>query len=320
MAEHIQLQAQVPESMDSERFDQIAAKLFPEYSRSRLQAWIKSGDLVVNDEVRRTRDKLSSGDSLTVSVSVEDSDQWQPESIPLSIVYEDESLLVLNKPAGLVVHPAAGHAKGTLVNALLSHCPDLAALPRAGIVHRLDKDTTGLMVVAKTLAAHTHLVMQLQAREVSREYEAVVQGVMTGGGVVDVPIGRHPKQRIKMAVVENGGKEAVTHYRILKRYRAHTHIRVQLETGRTHQIRVHMAHQRYPLVGDPVYGGRLQLPKGVTSEMREMLKRFRRQALHAQRLSLVHPDTEDIMEWECDLPDDFQQLLAVLEQDVNASE
>lgn len=239
----------------------------------------------------------------------------QAESIDLDIVYEDEHILVVNKPAGLVVHPAAGNYTGTLVNALLHYLPQMAELPRAGIVHRLDKDTTGLMVVAKTLAAHNRLVRQLQARSVSREYEAVAIGQFTGPGKVDAPIGRHPKQRKKMAVVPHGGKPAVTHFRVLRRFDWHAHLRLKLETGRTHQIRVHMAHIHHPLVGDPLYGGRFKKPAGIDPHLAEVLRQFPRQALHAAELGLEHPASGEYMRWTAPLPADMQMLLTELEQD-----
>jgi 23S rRNA pseudouridine1911/1915/1917 synthase len=239
---------------------------------------------------------------------------WQPEAIALEVIYEDDSLMVINKPAGLVVHPAAGHQDGTLLNALLHHAPDLAKVPRAGIVHRLDKDTTGLMVVAKTLEAQTDLVGQLQARSVTREYEAVVVGVMTAGGKVDQPIARHGTNRQKMAVMV-GGKQAVSHYRVISRFRAHTHVRVKLETGRTHQIRVHMSYIHFPLIGDQTYGGRMRIPAGASPELLEMLRGFPRQALHARRLQLTHPDDGRLMSWEVPLPEDMLNLLALLRQD-----
>lgn len=312
MAEKIELQADIPEEMRGLRLDQVAAQLFPDYSRGRLQSWIKSGELTVDGAIKKTRDKVLSGESLTLVAEVEDTDRWEAEDIALDIVYEDESLLVINKPAGLVVHPAAGHGSGTLLNAVLHHCPDLASVPRAGIVHRLDKDTTGLMVVAKNLAAQTDLVMQLQERTVSREYEAVCMGTMTGGGRVEAPMARHPNNRKKMAVVNFGGKDAITHYRLIKRYGHYTHVRCMLETGRTHQIRVHMAHIKYPLVGDPQYAGRPRIPKGASNELIDTLRGFGRQALHARRLALIHPDTGEEISWEVDLPEDMQQLLAVL--------
>ena len=239
---------------------------------------------------------------------------WQPEAIALDIIYEDHALLVINKPAGLVVHPAAGHQDGTLLNALLHHAPELAKVPRAGIVHRLDKDTTGLMVVAKTLEAQTDLVIQLQNRSVIREYECVVVGVMTAGGKVDQPIARHGTNRQKMAVVA-GGKQAISHYRVINRFRTHTHVKVKLETGRTHQIRVHMSHIYFPLVGDQTYGGRLRIPPGASTELIAMLREFPRQALHARRLELEHPDDNRTMRWEAPLPADMLALLALLRED-----
>ncbi len=314
MAESISLQADVPFELGGSRFDQIAAELFPDYSRSRLQSWIKEGALTVNGQARKPKEKLNGGETLSVNTTVEDNEEWQAQDIALDIVYEDDDILVINKPAGLVVHPAAGHQSGTLLNALLHHCPEMAHLPRAGIVHRLDKDTTGLMVVAKNLMAQNALVEQLQDRSMGREYEAVAIGVMTGGGKVDAPIGRHHKDRKRMAVTDSG-KPAVTHYRVLGRFRGHTHIRCKLETGRTHQIRVHMSHISYPLVGDPVYSGRMKLPAGCSPELKEALRRFSRQALHAKRLELWHPATGDMMEWEVDLPEDMLQLLEELTQD-----
>jgi len=238
----------------------------------------------------------------------------------LDIAYEDDHILVINKPAGLVVHPAAGNYTGTLLNGLLHHVPSNESIPRAGIVHRLDKDTTGLMVVAKSLEAHNALIQQLQARSVHREYQAITQGVMTGGGTVDEPMARHPQARTKMAVVsdnggKSGGKDAITHYRVIERFPNHTHIRVKLETGRTHQIRVHMAHIGYSLVGDMVYGGRLKLPKGATAELHDMLRNFKRQALHAGKLGLIHPVSEEYMEWQVPPPEDFNLLLEMLKKD-----
>ncbi|MDX1451216.1 MAG: 23S rRNA pseudouridine(1911/1915/1917) synthase RluD [Oleiphilaceae bacterium] len=301
------------------RFDQVLAELMPDYSRSRLQQWIKQGQARLNGQVVKPKEKVKVNDLIELAAEPEAQGEWLPQAIQLDIVHEDAHILVLNKPAGLVVHPAAGNPDGTLVNALLHHDPTLATVPRAGIVHRLDKDTTGLMVVAKTLKAHAHLVEQLQLRTMGREYEAVVTGVMTGGGTVDEPIARHSQQRKKMAVTPFG-KPAVSHYRLLQRFRAHSHVRVKLETGRTHQIRVHMAHLHHPLVGDPIYGGRLKLPKGGSDALVEMLRGFKRQALHAKLLRLVHPETEELCEWESELPDDMQALLAVLQEDAASSE
>lgn len=314
MSERIRLSAQVSPQQGGQRLDQVAAQLFPDHSRSRLQNWIKSGELTVDGRTLRPRDSVFGGEELVLDAEREVQGDWQPEAIALDIVYEDDALLVINKPAGLVVHPAAGHHDGTLLNALLHHVPSLKTVPRAGIVHRLDKDTTGLMVVAKTLEAQTALVNQLQARTVSREYECVVVGVMTAGGKVNEPIARHGVNRQKMAVVA-GGKEAISHYRVIQRYRAHTHVKVKLETGRTHQIRVHMAHIHFPLVGDPVYGGRLRIPPGASQELLRELREFPRQALHARRLELEHPDDGRLMHWQVPRPADMQHLLALLEED-----
>ena len=314
MSDRIRLSAQVSPESGGQRLDQVAAQLFPDFSRSRLQGWIKDGSLLVDGERKRTRDSVYGGEELTLDAEREVQGEWQAEAIELDILYEDNALLVINKPAGLVVHPAAGHQDGTLLNALLHHCPELAKVPRAGIVHRLDKDTTGLMVVAKTIESQTDLVAQLQARTVSREYECVVTGVMTAGGKVDQPIARHGTQRQKMAVVA-GGKQAISHYRVINRFRAHTHVKVKLETGRTHQIRVHMSYIHFPLVGDPVYGGRLRIPPGASPELIKELREFPRQALHARRLELEHPDDGRHMSWQVPLPEDMQHLLALLRED-----
>lgn len=310
----IELSAKVPFEYGNKRLDQVAPMVFSDYSRSRLQQWITSGELRVDGCVWRGRDKLIGGETLSLNATLQAEGDWVAKPMDLERVFEDEHILVLNKPAGLVVHPAAGHHDDTLLNGLLHDFPELENIPRAGIVHRLDKDTTGLMVVAKTLQAHTHLVAQLQDRAMGREYEAVVQGHMIGGGTVDEPIGRHATQRTKMAVSQTG-KEAITHYRILYKFPAHTHVRVKLETGRTHQIRVHMSHIGYPLVGDATYAGRQRLPKGVGVELRQTLQSFNRQALHAKALGLFHPATDEWLSWEVDLPDDFKQLLAQLHND-----
>ncbi|MFW5255075.1 23S rRNA pseudouridine(1911/1915/1917) synthase RluD [Pseudomonas aeruginosa] len=317
MSDMIQRAAEVPFELGGQRLDQIAAQLFPEHSRSRLAGWIKDGRLTVDGAVLRPRDIVHSGAQLVLEAEQEAQGEWLAQDIELEIVYEDEHILVIDKPAGLVVHPAAGHQDGTLLNALLYHVPDIANVPRAGIVHRLDKDTTGLMVVAKTLEAHTKLVAQLQARSVSRIYEAIVIGVITSGGTIDAPIGRHGVQRQKMAVVD-AGKVAVSHYRVLERFRAHTHTRVKLETGRTHQIRVHMSHIGYPLVGDPVYGGRFRIPPVASQTLVQTLREFPRQALHARFLELDHPATGVRMKWESPLPEDFLWLLSLLRQDRKA--
>ncbi len=299
--------------MSGVRLDQAAAELFNEYSRSRLKQWIQDGSLLVNGEVCKPRTPMLGGESLTLQADPEPTGEWLAQDLPLDIIYEDDALLVINKPADLVVHPAAGNRDGTVLNGLLYRYPELATVPRAGIVHRLDKDTTGLMVVAKTLSAHHDLVKQLQARTVKREYEAVVVGMVTGGGTVNAAIGRHPRARTKMAVVRLGGKEATTHYRLVRRFRDHSHLRLALETGRTHQIRVHMAHAGYPLVGDATYGGRVKLPKGATPELAALLSQgFKRQALHAASLGLIHPESREPMQWDASLPADMQHLLQVL--------
>ena len=305
----------VPDDLHGQRFDSVAAKLFPEYSRSRLQTWIKSANLTVNGEVKNQRYQVNVDDELILEAVDVVEVSAQPCVIDLDIIYEDDDILVINKPAGLVVHPGAGNATGTLMNGLLNYNDDLKNLPRAGIVHRLDKETSGLMVVAKTLVAHTSLIKQLQARTVSREYWALVMGVMTGGGTVEANIDRHPKHRVRMAVAEREGmgKEAITHYRVEQRFDAHTLVRCFLETGRTHQIRVHMAHIRYPLVGDSLYGGRNRVTANASAELLKALRGFPRQALHAKRLGLIHPVTHDTMEWECELPKDFQTLLQTVE-------
>lgn len=311
VVKQIEQSIQVPDEHGGRRFDQIAAACFGEFSRAKLQEWIRDGSLLVDGAPRKPSDKLFGGEQLTLSVTISCDTEWAAEDIPLDVVYEDDDIIVINKPANLVVHPAAGNYSGTVLNALLHHYPGNAALPRAGIVHRLDKDTTGLMVVARTLEAHTDLVAQLQERSVHREYDAVVRGVMTGGGSVDAPIGRHPQNRLKMAVVR-GGKPSVTHYRVVQRFRAHTHVRLNLQTGRTHQIRVHMSHQRFPLVGDDLYGGGLKLPKSCPTALENALRAFRRQALHARKLGLIHPTTGEYLEWEIPLSEDFQTLLTTL--------
>lgn len=322
MSEIIHHKDTVPESCLGKRFDQTIAIMFPDYSRSRLKDWIVAGSVKVNDEVlTRAREKMYGGESIEINAEVEAEVRFEAQNIPLTIVYEDDDILVINKPAGLVVHPGAGNPDGTMLNALLHHCPDLAVVPRAGIVHRLDKDTTGLMVVAKTIPAQTNLVEALQLREITREYEAVANGVMTAGGIVDEPIGRHSTKRTQMAI-SFIGRPSVTHYRVMEKYRLHTRLRLRLETGRTHQIRVHMAHITHPLVGDQVYGGRPRPPKNSTPELLDKLRSFKRQALHAAMLSLHHPVTGELMTWHADLPEDFVELIELLKADtkLNAKE
>ena len=275
MAQEIHLSFSIPEHLNGRRLDQALAELVPDFSRSRLQQWIRDGQVRLDERLPRARDRVYGGEVVRIDAIFSVDTGCRPEDIPLDIVYEDSDLLVINKPAGLVVHPAAGNPDGTLQNALLHHDPELAQLPRAGIVHRLDKETSGLMVVARSPVAHKKLVEALQARAVKREYLAVVHSVMTAGGEINAPLGRHPVDRKRMAVVA-GGREAVTRYRVEERYRAHTLVRVRLETGRTHQIRVHMAHIRCPVVGDPVYGGRLRLPRGAGEHLQSVLQGFRR--------------------------------------------
>ncbi|MEJ2041835.1 MAG: 23S rRNA pseudouridine(1911/1915/1917) synthase RluD [Reinekea sp.] len=307
----------VPMAMGHKRFDQIAALLYSDYSRSRIQQWIKDGQLTVNGQTAKPKDKLIGGEKLQLDAVVEANESWKAEPIELNVVYEDDQIIVINKPAGLVVHPGAGTPSGTALNGLLYRYPELASVPRAGIVHRLDKDTTGLMVVARTLLAQTSLSAQLQDRSMGREYYALCMGVMTGGGTVDEPIDRHPKVRTKMAVAPHGmGKDAITHYRVEQRFRNHTLVRCKLETGRTHQIRVHLSHIGYPLVGDAQYAGRSRLPKGVSYEVTQQLKGFKRQALHAGYLELIHPATDELASWEADMPEDFLALLDALDQEL----
>lgn len=303
--------------MAGQRLDRVLAQLFPDFSRSRLQKWLKGGHVLVNNGKLRPKDSVFGGETIELQIVLEEETSWQPQEIPLDIVYQDDAIIVINKPADFVVHPGAGNIDGTLGNALLHHFPELESVPRAGVIHRLDKDTTGLLVVARTLMSQKLLVEQLQAREFEREYRALLVGVMTAGGTVDKPIGRHPVNRLKMAVVANG-KEAVTHYRVLERFRAHTYVKLNLETGRTHQIRVHMAYLHYPLVGDSLYGGRLQIPSGCSGQFAKQLRHFKRQALHARRLGLVHPTTGEFMAWEAPLPLDMEQLIVAAKKDFSS--
>ena len=304
----------VPEELSGRRLDQVLAGLYPQHSRSRLQAWINAGLVRVNNRILRQKDRVKTGEFIEITPVFDDQAECQPEDIPLDIVYEDGEILVINKPPGLVVHPGAGNPDHTLQNALLFHDPELTKIPRAGIIQRLDKDTSGIMVIARTPETHTYLVDQLQRRLIKREYQAIVTGVITAGGKIEAPIGRHPVFRKRMAVTGNG-KPAVTHYRVLKKYRHYTHIHVRLETGRTHQIRVHMAHIHYPVTGDPVYGGRNRLPKNASAQLREAIQSFPRQALHASALTLVHPVSGEEMTWTVPLPEDIRSLLGVIEKD-----
>ena len=311
----ITLSAEVQPEQMGQRLDQTLAELFPEYSRSRLKTWIEADLVKLNDRITNIpREKVLGGEKIEITVEVEDETRFEPENIPLNIVYEDDDIIVINKPKDLVVHPGAGNPNGTVLNALLYHYPPIAEVPRAGIVHRLDKDTTGLMVVAKTIPAQTKLVRDLQKRKITREYEAVASGIMTKGGTVDQPMARHATKRTLMAV-HPMGKPAVTHYRIMENYRNYTRLRLRLETGRTHQIRVHMAHIAHPLLGDQTYGGRPRPPKNASEDFMEVLRNFKRQALHAVMLRLAHPITGEMMEWYAPLPDDFIELLNALKAD-----
>lgn len=309
--------ATVPDQAAGRRFDAVLAELFPEYSRSRLAAWVKSGEVLLEGARVRPRDPVKGGETVALAVVDEARIEAEPEDIPLDVLYEDADLLVLDKPAGLVVHPGAGNPAGTLVNALLHRDPGLAALPRAGIVHRLDKDTSGVMVVARSQAAHTGLVAQLAARQVHRQYLAVVVGALVAGGTADAAIDRHPRDRLRMAVREDG-RQAITHFRLRERFRAHTALECRLETGRTHQIRVHMQHLRHPIVGDPLYGGPLKLPKGAGPALVEQLRGFRRQALHAEVLEFEHPVSGEQVRVSAPLPTDMVTLLQALREDDRA--
>ena len=304
--------ARIEDDLSGLRLDQAAAALFPDYSRGRLQIWIRSGDLTVDGRAAKPTYRVNPGERLHLDAEVTLQDGVAAQDIPLDVLFADADLIVLNKPAGLVVHPAAGNPDGTLQNALLHFDGGLAALPRAGIVHRLDKDTSGVMVVARSLRAHSSLVEQLQQRSMSRVYHAVAHGDLLSGGSVDAPIGRHPRHRKKMAVVQSG-RPAVSHYRVLRRFGAASYLEVALKTGRTHQIRVHMSHLGHPLVGDPVYGRSPKRNKTLTDAQLEVLRVFPRQALHAKVLKLAHPGTGELRSFEAELPQDFEDLLQVLE-------
>ena len=302
----------VPEQYSGKRLDQALALLCPRHSRARLQAWIRDGFVRVDGAGLRQKDSVSAGQLIEVKATLDDRhENWVEQAIPIDVIFEDEAILALNKAPGLVVHPGAGNPDRTLVNALLYHAPQLAKVPRAGLVQRLDKDTSGIMVVAKTPTAHTRLVKDLQERNITREYRALVHGTLLSGGTVDAPIGRHPTLRTRMAV-SNGGKPATTHYRIVRKYPACTEVRLQLETGRTHQIRVHMAHLGHAVVGDPVYSGRKRFAKNVSAGIREALALFPRQALHALRIELEHPANGKPLVLEAPLAADMVELFAAL--------
>ena len=311
------LHAVVPDGAAGRRFDAVLAELFPDFSRSRLAGWIKSGDALLDGKPARPRDPVYGGEQVTLVAVLGIETEAVPQDIPLDVLYEDDAVFVINKPAGLVVHPGAGNPDGTLVNALLYRDPSLNALPRAGIVHRLDKDTSGVMVVARTLPAQTRLVEMLSARDVHRQYLAVVAGALVSGGTADAPIDRHPRDRLRMTVREDG-RDAVTHYRLRERFRAHTALECRLETGRTHQIRVHMQHLRHPIIGDPLYGGALKLPRGATDDLVAALRGFKRQALHAEVLEFAHPLTGQPVRAEAPVPADMRALMKAMREDTAA--
>ena len=301
----------IPERMTGLRLDVALSEMLPDYSRSKIIAWIKSGEALINQKPFKPKDKVNGSEIVELTISQKQNNDWVGEDIPLNIVFEDEDIIVLNKAVGLVTHPGAGNWSGTLANALLHYEPKLATLDRAGIVHRLDKNTSGLMVVARNEKSQKYLVEQLQKHSVSREYSAIVYGHMVAGGTIDEPIGRDTKDRVKQAVSSHG-KEAVTHYRVIDRYQNHTHIKAILETGRTHQIRVHLSHIGYPLMGDPMYGGKVRFPKKADVILKEAIVNFKRQALHARKLTLTHPISGELMSWKAPLPEDMLALLDVL--------
>jgi 23S rRNA pseudouridine1911/1915/1917 synthase len=317
-AEFHDIALEIPEELAGQRLDSALARLLPEHSRTRIKTWIEADHVRVGSLPCKPRDVVVGGSRVTIRVTV---DVPRPdvlaEKLPLHVMHEDADVLVIDKPVGLVVHPGAGNPNHTMQNALLGHDPGLGVLPRAGIIHRLDKDTSGLLVVARTLEAHTALSRQLLKRTVSREYLALCVGVMTSGGTVDQPIGRHRSDRLRMSV-RTDGRPAVTHYRVLERFRAHTYVHVKLDTGRTHQIRLHMSHLHYPIVGDPVYGGRYAQPRGATSRLLATLRTFKRQALHAAILAFDHPRSGARLTFESAPPPDFAELLAALREDAGA--
>ncbi|GAC1376605.1 MAG: 23S rRNA pseudouridine(1911/1915/1917) synthase RluD [Aquirhabdus sp.] len=313
-ATHIVKTAVIDESLAGLRFDQVAATLFSEFSREKLKEWMLAGDLTFDGKIVKPKSRALGGETLNLDVTLAEQTRSLPEEMPLNIIFEDDQIIVINKPAGLVVHPGVGNWSGTLVNGLLFHDPRLAELPRAGLVHRIDKDTSGLLVIAKTLVAQHSLSKQLADKTVFRVYDAVTCGLGIAGGTIDEPIRRHSGDRLKMSVA-HGGRESVTHYRGTERFGSHTLVRVQLETGRTHQIRVHMSHIGFPLVGDTTYGGRARLPKGISPELIQTLQQFKRQALHARELGLIHPVTGEEMHFEAPWPDDFTHLVKMLRQE-----
>ncbi len=313
-ATHIVKTAVIDESLVGLRFDQVAASLFSEFSREKIKEWMLAGHLTFDGRTVKPKSRALGGEQLLLDVTLEAQTRSLPEEMTLDIIFEDEQIIVINKPVGLVVHPGVGNWSGTLVNGLLHHDSRLAELPRAGLVHRIDKDTSGLLVIAKTLVAQHSLSQQLADKTVFRVYDAVTVGHVIAGGTIDEPIRRHSVDRLKMTV-QHGGRDSVTHYRVTERFGSHTLLRVQLETGRTHQIRVHMAHIGFPLVGDATYGGRARLPRGITAELIQTLQQFKRQALHARELGLIHPVSGEEMHFEAPWPDDFTHLVKMLRKE-----
>lgn len=314
MNQQIEFSITIPDAMSGMRLDQVLAKLLPEHSRARSQGWIREGYVQVDKKRMRPRDKIRGGEQIKIQAEIEAQISALPENIPLQIIFEDEHLIIINKPAGLVVHPGAGNLQHTLMNALLHLDQNLEQVPRAGIVHRLDKHTSGLLVIARTPQSHTALVKQLQARAMQREYVTIVRGSMVAGGIIDQPIGRHPKHRTKMAVMKNG-REAITHYRVIKKYRHHTQLQIKLKTGRTHQIRVHLTWKHHPIIGDPVYGARKQFVKGINPSLANIITTFPRQALHARAIQLTHPQSNELMGWNASIPEDMLTLMDALALD-----
>ena len=308
----IQLEIVIPEKFKGKRLDLALSKLFPEHSRSRIQSWIKAGEVEVNNSKYKQRNVVNSGDIITINTTLKSIDKHQAEHIGLDVIYEDKAIIILNKPAGLVVHPGAGNQKHTLVNALLHFDEKLDVLPRAGIIHRLDKDTTGIMIIARTIESYTYLVNELQKRNIKRNYKAIICGQLVAGGVIENKIGRHPVHRTKMAVTDKG-KLATTHYRIIKKFQHYTYLDIQLGTGRTHQIRVHMNNEKHPIIGDPLYGKNTFIKKGIDASLREFIKNFKRQALHAYNIEFTHPVSKKIISLKAELPDDMNNLIKILE-------
>ncbi|WP_416696013.1 23S rRNA pseudouridine(1911/1915/1917) synthase RluD [Candidatus Pseudothioglobus sp. Uisw_050_01] len=303
----------IPERMSGNRLDASLSEMLPDHSRSKISAWIKSGDALINQKFFKPKDKSCGNEIVYLTFNQKQTNDWIAEKIPLNVVYEDEDIIVINKQSGLVTHPGAGNWTGTLANALLYYDSDLSKLDRAGIVHRLDKNTSGLMVIARNEKSQKYLVEQLQSHLVEREYSAIVYGHMIAGGTVDEPIGRDPRDRVKQAVLTSG-REARTHYRAIDRFKSHTHVKAILETGRTHQIRVHLSYVGHSLIGDPMYGGRVRFPKKASEELKDALLNFKRQALHSKKLTLIHPISGESMSWKIHLPDDMAGLLEVLKK------